>query len=89
MPNNENNNIGNNLPNMSNNQMPTTAFQPELNIPKETTNMEIQQPIQEPTQPAQSPEEGGLTAKVIPMIFINTIIPKKKKKVYTFFLLFN
>ena len=74
MPNNENNFTGNNLPNMSNNQMPTTAFQPELNIPKETTNMEIQQPIQESPQPTQSPEEGGLTAKVIPMILINTII---------------
>lgn len=74
MPNNENNNLESNLPNMSN-QLPTVAFQTELGIPQENkiNNEQPETPVEE-VQPVQPKEEGGLTKKVIPMIIINAIV---------------
>lgn len=74
MPNNENNNLESNLPNMSN-QLPTVAFQTELGMPQmnQVNNEQPEQPNIDP-QPAQPKEEGGLTKKVIPMIIINAIV---------------
>lgn len=74
MPNNENNNLESNLPNMSN-QLPTVAFQTELGMPQmnQVKNEQPEQPNIDP-QPVQPKEEGGLTKKVIPMIIINAIV---------------
>lgn len=74
MPNNENNNLESNLPNMSN-QLPTVAFQTELGMPQmnQVNNEQPEQPNIAP-QPVQPKEEGGLTKKVIPMIIINAIV---------------
>lgn len=74
MPNNENNNLESNLPNMSN-QLPTVAFQTELGMPQmnQVNNEQPKQPNIDP-QPVQPKEEGGLTKKVIPMIIINAIV---------------
>ena len=74
MPNNENNNLESNLPNMSN-QLPTVAFQNELGMPQinQVNNEQPEQPNIEP-QPVQPKEEGGLTKKVIPMVIINAIV---------------
>lgn len=74
MPNNENNNLESNLPNMSN-QLPTVAFQTELGMPQmnQVNNEQPEQPNIAP-QPVQPKEEGGLTKKVIPMILINAIV---------------
>lgn len=74
MPNNENNNLESNLPNMSN-QLPTVAFQTELGMPQmnQVNNEQPEQPNIAP-QPVQQKEEGGLTKKVIPMILINAIV---------------
>lgn len=74
MPNNENNNLESNLPNMSN-QLPTVAFQTELGMPQmnQVNNEQPEQPNIDP-QPVQPKEEGGLTKKVIPMIIINAIV---------------
>lgn len=74
MPNNENNNLERNLPNMSN-QLPTVAFQTELGMPQmnQVNNEQPEQPNIAP-QPVQPKEEGGLTKKVIPMIIINAIV---------------
>ena len=74
MPNNENNNLESNLPNMSN-QLPTVAFQTELGMPQmnQVNNEQPEQPNID-LQPVQPKEEGGLTKKVIPMIIINAIV---------------
>ena len=74
MPNNENNNLESNLPNMSN-QLPTVAFQNELGMPQinQVNNEQPEQPNIEPQQ-VQPKEEGGLTKKVIPMVIINAIV---------------
>lgn len=68
--NNENNNFENNLQNMSN-QLPTIAMQTDLEIPQ--INNEVE-PKQNNTVTQDPKEDGGITAKIIPMILINAII---------------